>query len=476
MQIQKITPAGGRGLQEHYSTGIQASWVNAACGLIVDEFMAQRQDIFNVYEIVAINFIRVRTLAWGKLAERIPLSHFTEGITTSDGVRICAGLPLSVSTIRRTLAGLVDKGWVIRSEVRRADGGDEAPEYSLALDRFQIDNEDQVTARAGRIATCVQTVEVSIQEYMSMSRDDAQNISIRSNKDVSAIHNYRKSAARNGADMLKTPRKKTKTPLSEGHPPGCLGDTPNSINYVNTVNNINTINPTAASRQPEGGAQAAIDRIKARNANKRAQAFAKATDAESMRTMKKVDLQRVVDAIISEHYPGSPRLLLTNESFGMIRKRAIEHQVKDIKDMFRFIVGQWDSLAARYNYGIRNAQAKGQTVKAHPLPSAPDAVTLGLKFPWFMRVYSEHLAGQYQDVGRAAAERQVKELERQIQSLTKANASNRAARTRAEERVARRQVEQIRRREPERMDDSDDEPRLGSPAARRYTRTSLGGK
>ena len=131
--------------------------------------------------------------------------------------------------------------------------------------------------------------------------------------------------------------------------------------------------------------------------------------------MKKVDLQRVVDAIVAEHYPGSPRLLLTNESFGMIRKRAIEHQVKDIKDMFRFIVGQWDSLAARYNYGIRNAQAKGQTVKAHPLPSAPDAVTLGLKFPWFMRVYSEHLAGQYQDVGRAAAERQVKELERPSQ-------------------------------------------------------------
>lgn len=84
-------------------------------------------------ELKVLLYIIRRTFGFKKDADAISRAQMVDGITRADGTRLDWGAGCSESSVKRGIAGLVDKGLIVRELRRSAAHGDEAPIYRLRL-------------------------------------------------------------------------------------------------------------------------------------------------------------------------------------------------------------------------------------------------------------------------------------------------------------------------------------------------------
>ena len=117
------------------------------------------------------------------------------------------------------------------------------------------------------------------------------------------------------------------------------------------------------------------------------------------------------------------RLMVTQREYGFLRKKLKENPPANFPDMVRFSLTYW-AILSRQN---RKAAIAGKTGAAHKsLPEAPHFQTFSYWYPYFFRVYQNHLAGQstvaLEDAKNKGQDTRVKALERQLVESEKANA------------------------------------------------------
>lgn len=84
-------------------------------------------------ELKVLLYIIRRTFGFKKDADAISRAQMVDGITRADGTRLDWGAGCSESSVKRGIAGLVEKGLIVRELRRSAAHGDEAPIYRLRL-------------------------------------------------------------------------------------------------------------------------------------------------------------------------------------------------------------------------------------------------------------------------------------------------------------------------------------------------------
>jgi len=440
--MQRKTPAGGRGLKGFGSGKGLKHWVTNATGTIVDEYLDLYQSNFTAFEVIVLRFVKSRTLRWGKEAERIPFRHFTDGVVTDDGARICSGLPMSPSTIRKALYSLIDKGWIIRRAAERHDGGDDAHEYGLNMDRFkEIDNIEEVEDRAIKSAAAIQASGITLVEYLNLAPRTAKAHAIAVDKQIATLLNYRSVSELEPEMHLKLPKNPRATRVCVAERGDYATHRPNNRYSVSVVEKeekkADAFSSTAARPRARVNRQIEIDcktesalqtveRVTARSRTQRAERAGSA----KVSTLSKAQLQAILDRLILDEQVDIPRTLVTDKSYGLMKKRAKEHQVEDLRGFLSFVVMHWADLAHRYNFGLRQARKAGTTVHADDMLPNPDAWTIALKFSWFARHYSAYKVGAYEDLGKKIADEKVSALQREVDRLDRSNKHLRQERNR----------------------------------------------
>lgn len=322
--------------------------------------------VLSHYELIVLLAIMARTLSVGRAAVRVGLKEFTE---PSEFAPDSSPLQCSVDSVRRAVHSLSDKGILTV--------------YAPTADSSRNESDGRLYEIDFKVASC------GLQQ-------DQNTLEIFS----------------------KPPSGSARPPLPASKTPYCIHHElgkPNKTKYLvaSLRSRTNVVEFPLASRQDN--ALDVINAVKDAHRVRRATLVAQALSPQ--RELRMDMVQAVIDKIIERDFPGLPRVVVTKEAFGVMRKRIKAYKVDNFEALVEYSFSQWSSIASRQRLGLVRDSAKA--AKFSPLPLAPSFRDLAYRLPYFIALYANRKAGQNETLGAPAEKSNERErqLEREVRSL-----------------------------------------------------------
>lgn len=473
MNTQKIRPGvRPRPYQAHVPT-TKLHWLNSATETIINDYLCRNLQELTPNEYRLFQFIQARTLRYGKEAERIPLRHFTEGVVTRDGRRIISGVGLSICTVRKALSSLIEKGFIRRAERQYDHGGTDAPEYSIAIERFTEDEDAARAAvdRAVKVGTALQVTQgndMPILEHLKLGPTAREANGLIVNRSIFKIMNSKIPAPARGDEVsiedeeeentmhLKLPKnpKKSTDSVEEGR--GYKLRTPKKGNYVPLIdkgikdksfdlssssrssttsaktNGLPTVEDRedfaidcTPPRRTDDAALRAVEKVTARSRKRAADAL---HSYKTIKSLTKEQLQAMIRQYVLIQPEGVSSSVVDGKAFGYFKKQVIKHEIEDLHKFMEFVGAGWATIVDRRNWGVAQARKiHGAIALTEKLPDTFDMKTLAYRFSTFARAYAQHQAGGQTFAARSVQAEQMAEMKDEIKRLKKHNEHLRGA-------------------------------------------------
>lgn len=390
-------------------------------------------EFLTLSELATLNFLVGRTLAFRKKAELISREHFTKGVESSTGTRICSGVGVANSTLRIALEGLAEKG-------------------IISIHAF-LD---------GKVETIPRVYEVNSAKILE-GRDTEEVLKVLARtRNLGA-----KSGENTGAEDRHTP---------------CRN--PADLKEVLRTSNTSSYEEVPAASQPAPQKSFLRDRKRPKagaidctsptvTAKERAQQILGA--AREKRTVRasntKVPTKRwtvpVLQALLDKAREAAGisigRVVVTTKPISILHKRMAEAKVSDALDFFTWALRNWN-VVANANRKAKARQMKVTKAVQSEMSLTPNFNDLAYRFPYILAFYNDRVYVKEQEATVKKEKEATQRVEREQRESAAARRREHARRMdekRAEE-LRRQDAEfdakrrQQRKRTPQQQDTDDD--------------------
>jgi hypothetical protein len=146
-------------------------------------------------------------------------------------------------------------------------------------------------------------------------------------------------------------------------------------------------------------------KTEARAATTKAKAAAGATD--------KATMQNYLNELMKDFYPLQPRLVVTDKPLGVMRKRLASYGIADYRDLLRFAIAEWASIAKKNRMGFTRKIMSG--AKVTPMAEYPSFAELAYRLPYFITIFNSGAYTPAEDEQSSETER----LRKKVDALQK---------------------------------------------------------
>jgi hypothetical protein len=360
------------------------------------------------------------TLGNGRAACELPLSVFSQGNADSDECPVFAGLGLSLSSARRHVEGLCQSNFLEIYRVVADKSGVEMAARVAEINFKKLFSAHEI-AKVGIKLDGITPSQFDRGPYEYIHRYFVPSLSSFGLGKPNLSSPAFGTATVAGGNMLAIPKKQRRV----------VARAETVADVIARTTEVNT-------------------------ATRNARAIAATASPIQALTVK--GLQALIDKAMLTYLPDSPRVIVTEKAFGLMRKRLKEARIANLSDFIEFTIRSWFSIASQNKAAHRKDITRLERGSA--LPSAPSFTVLAYKLPYFVAVYSNHLMDKNKGSTEVTAlQRRVAIAEEQLQRARQDNAELRQKRLQARARPAPK----VERRELATLDDDWTPPEWQSP-------------
>jgi hypothetical protein len=293
-----------------------------------------------------LGFIASRSLKYGKIAEAIPFPAFLDGSANEEG-RAFSGLDYCERTLRKIINELVNSDFVHTYFPERVKGIMDRSYRYYEINFKKIQN---LTYRHGEIFTLLET------------SDYPQEQEITKNAPLAKI------ATRRSQSLLD---------------PNTLLNTTKVVNRITKVIHLGDASPADTSLQPESFKKKRVDQELRMQADRNDLLSYKPT------SIKKGDLQKIIDGAMQSYYPKPSRMQISEKSLGFFKKRTLQIDGFDLEDFMGWVIANWDYVSNAHRKAVARRGSAGLIGKESItyIPLLPDFNCLTYRLPYFLRSY-----------------------------------------------------------------------------------------
>lgn len=304
-------------------------------------------------ETTVMCFVLAVTLASGRVAREMSIREIANGIRDDDKTEAQGGTGLSENSIRSALKSLAERGFLTIFKEQKSNGNDNAARiYEIDFNRLdpalgaKMGHHTPSTPEGAPFKNCRAQY---ISNYVTVREEERDtSISIRSDSEVVA-------AAQPVGEVMAFVGKKTPKPAPQ---------------FSSAAEAISSV---------QGRSRAKV------------QARATAATAVAPKEISKDQMQALFDAA-SAGVALPYRIMVTVKEHGFLRKRLAENPPANFRDMVRWSLTYWGVLAQQNRKAVTSDRTR--VLRGKSLPEAPHFSTFVYWYPYFMKAYQNHLAGQ----------------------------------------------------------------------------------
>lgn len=387
-------------------------------------------------KICVLGFILSRTFKYGKAVAAIPFPAFLGGVSSERcGMAITSALKMSKNTLRTVLKELAEDGFLNVFFPEKQRGRiDNFTRY------FEIDFKKLQNLRSGGsvvMGILRQPKPKKISENEGQPIRRSMNSRLPNLGDLSRkTHGIPKGipTACGGQDEEEKPvptKRILRTPRAATIKAKPQDVTPPPAQPVLTVKDI-----LVRMQQMQDDAKARRD------------ARSKSAKGATGYSLKKEQLQAVIDGAMSRFYPDLPRMVVTEKAFGAMKNHLKRSAPQDIPDFVEWVIRSWGELSLSHSRSARNRLKNGEANQFEAIPHAPHFPSFGFRMPFFLACYNNRKAENAMMGDRE---------QRESEALTKARRA--AAQAQQEAASLRALLRNKQPQEPRRSARVDDTPR-----------------
>lgn len=344
-------------------------------------------------ELAVLMCLLSLTVASGRIARDISIREFSDGMLDDEGNTVVCGTGLSENSIRTAIKSLTADGLLyVYKEVRQGVKDSAARLYEINFNRL-----DQGLA-----------VRLKVYSLQKDAKDPLKNCGTPF-KNCRGVHisNY----------VTHVPTEiATSSYILPGSEVARETQRESPVPYVGKK-------PTTVTSAPRSDAARQVISAVVGSAREKVESRAAGAAARKPGDITRAEMQALFDSV-SQGIDLPYRLMVTVREYGYLKKRLVLQAPADFRDMVRFSLTYWGMLSVQNRKAVNSEVSKG--AKKKYLPEAPHFQTFAYWYPYFFRVYQNHLAGQtvveMEKKQSSQASAQVASLERKLVEAERANA------------------------------------------------------
>lgn len=343
-------------------------------------------------QITILLFLWNRTLNFSKQGQQVFQYQFHKGVVNKDTEqRICAGLNMSDPTLRKHLNELCDANLIDIYRCVSANHGNES---------------------------VPRLYEINCRNVLKGAEDDQGIAMLPTPKRL-------KNAGKGGPKILKEGGKDSwthkiciynETAKAVIPPPASPRRSERSAASLPTPRKArgldSSVCPSTDDLSPSPTAKDVIRSIDARYTRNAASRTASAAAKKPWQVTKE-EMQATLDGLQREFAPSSQRMMVTVKELGLLKKRMKENPPADLRGFLQHVVMHWPTLARQHGAAVRKRVAFKAGESA--MSAAHSFHDLAYRYPYFLKVYANHLAGKAEETSQAELDAEKKRLQATIE-------------------------------------------------------------
>jgi len=328
-------------------------------GVYNDVMRAVHDDYFLKLQLSPLKvflFILGRTLRYKKVAQTIFMAQFMEGVHNAEQEQTTQGTGLSMTTVRSSLDALAKMGVV---DVYRC-----AQESKGAPTLYEIN--------------CKALLGFDIYDRKTgMPLHELQSLRAKKNAE-----NRDKLGGKGGSKSHYLPLPKNSREENR---------------FITTEEKAKALSAPRSARAERG---LVVKKKTARETVEQLQSTAKQTRATRVATaaakpayeITKLEMQALVNQGMAMFHPDLPNVVITNATFGILRKRLKVSAPPDFKDFLFYVISTWETFVATYDKQARKRALRGvePARESKPFHRYFNFSDLAYRYPYLLTIYLDH--------------------------------------------------------------------------------------